>query len=166
MLLLGVMTVSFLASCHEDDPNAPKDIELSDYITNNAWYLRQILQVPYNGNPLVDINGDGVVDRKDKGKSIEECDLDNQRLFKKDKTYEENSFNLACYGEEAHTIIDKGTWKIENNKLIITKTSGSEDVYRFETFGSKKAFILYKNFKLKNTTYTLSYQFYYEPRTK
>ncbi len=154
MLLLGVIAVSFLASCHDDDdPKNEKDKERKELLTKHPWYLDEIVQEKIT----IDLNEDGKLDYKDRYIKIKDCNKDNQHFFKEDGTYIENSFNNACEGQKAHTNVRKGTWHLEGQKLTITVGNETEE-YKIYAI-SHEHLSLDRKFKKVDTEYELNYLF-------
>ncbi len=160
MLLLGVMAVSFLASCDDDDKPEDEHIPLSEIISNHKWFLDSKHQIT---KPELDLNGDGKIDSEDRDLSPQGADADDTYSFKKDGVFERNSFNEVSPGEEQHTVLVRGTWKIEGNKLIIKETGG--DVIEFRILpitrtkiGMKSFSVIEKN-KKGDSEYEIQYTY-------
>ncbi len=164
LLLMGVLVIGgVIVGCGDDDVN---NISLQDFITTTEWYLVAIEQ---SSNPKIDINGDGVVDHKDNQLEISKCNEDNQFFFKKDGTYEVNSFSIACDGQKPYSIIKKGTWHIYGKKFIVTYNDTEDEFYSYRLSlpikdknsdeNANNLFELKKKKKINDTEYTLTYVF-------
>ncbi len=173
MLLLGVMAVSFLASCDDDEPQdvgAEKD-KLETYITKHEWFLHSIRQVAKSQELLIDVDGDGKPDKNlDERK---ECQKDNFTKFNENGTFIENSFNDACseYGEKAHSIVSSGEWKINGNKLFLELSENEIEEYEISYDytnessynGATKVMELIKTVKINDTNIKVYFTYANKP---
>ncbi len=124
LLLLGVIGVSLFVSCEHDDPDEDDYKSLPKLISQYPWQLESKIQ---KNKPYIDLNEDGKINSKDWNlMSSDTPESDDLYFFRKDGTFERNSFNEVSAGEEPNTVIVKGKWRIKGKRTLIITANEEE----------------------------------------
>ncbi len=124
MLLMGVLVMSLFVNCGDDDSDEGDYKSLSEIISLYPWQLNNRMQ---KNKPYIDLNKDGKIDSKDWNLMPSRIvDQDDLYFFRKDGTFEKNSFNEVDAGEEPNTVIVKGKWRIKGKKTLIITANEEE----------------------------------------